>query len=72
MSVFTKEAFQMSAMPSPASTAPNSALPSRRGSVAGGASGMSTPALDNSHIVEINVDACLFDMDGEYLGLSGI
>lgn len=59
----------MSAMPSPASTAPNSTLPSRRGSIAG-ASGASTPALENPHIIEINVDSVLFDMDGTLINSS--
>ncbi|WOO85263.1 Hexitol phosphatase A [Vanrija pseudolonga] len=61
MSVFTKEAFQMSAMPTPASSAPTSNAPSRRGSFAHSA----TP-----HIVEINVESVLFDMDGTLINSS--
>ncbi|KAK6905749.1 phosphatase [Kwoniella mangroviensis CBS 10435] len=63
MSVFTKSAFTMSAMPSPANSAPPSAAPSRRGSFAGLASGQVTPVAE-PHIVSINVESVLFDMDG--------
>lgn len=77
MSVFTKEAFQMSAMPSPASSAAPSAAVSRRGSF-GGEQGSeqqtrsSTPALDNDkpNVVTINVDSVLFDMDGTLINSS--
>ncbi|KAL7424750.1 DL-glycerol-3-phosphatase [Cryptotrichosporon argae] len=76
MSVFTKEAFQMSAMPTPAASAPGSAAPSaapsRRGSFASFAnapSGAMTPAAD-PHIVEINVESVLFDMDGTLINSS--
>ncbi|WWC86286.1 uncharacterized protein L201_001159 [Kwoniella dendrophila CBS 6074] len=63
MSVFTKSAFTMSAMPSPANSLPGSAAPSRRGSFAGLASGQVTPVAE-PHIVSINVESVLFDMDG--------
>nr|ODN79084.1 phosphatase [Cryptococcus depauperatus CBS 7841] len=64
MSVFTKSAFTMSALPSPNTSQPPSAAPSRRGSFASGiASGQLTPVTD-PHIVSINVDSVLFDMDG--------
>ncbi|CAK9787187.1 HAD-like protein [Cutaneotrichosporon oleaginosum] len=66
MSVFTKEAFQMSAMPTPINSAPASVAPSRRGSFAG--SGADTPV--DSHIVEINVESVLFDMDGTLINSS--
>lgn len=69
MSVFTKEAFQMSAMPTPVSSAPASAAVSRRGSFATDAgSGAETPV--DSHIVEINVESVLFDMDGTLINSS--
>ncbi|GMK58966.1 hypothetical protein CspeluHIS016_0604080 [Cutaneotrichosporon spelunceum] len=66
MSVFTKEAFQMSAMPTPVSSAPASTSVSRRGSFA--SFGAETPA--NAHIVEINVESVLFDMDGTLINSS--
>lgn len=69
MSVFTKQAFTMSAMPTPTSTAPPSLNPSRRGSFAVPASGTMTPAVD-PHIVSINVQSVLFDMDGTLLNSS--
>ncbi|WVN85404.1 uncharacterized protein L203_100550 [Cryptococcus depauperatus CBS 7841] len=54
----------MSALPSPNTSQPPSAAPSRRGSFASGiASGQLTPVTD-PHIVSINVDSVLFDMDG--------
>lgn len=70
MSVFTKDAFTMSAMPTPESSMPNSRVASRRGSFATGfASGQMTPS-ENPHIVEINVDSVLFDMDGTLINSS--
>ncbi|WVF70492.1 hypothetical protein IAT40_005282 [Kwoniella sp. CBS 6097] len=70
MSVFTKSAFTMSAMPSPAGSAAPSAAPSRRGSFAGLASGQVTPVAE-PHIVSINVESVLFDMDGTLINSSG-
>ncbi|WVQ85390.1 hypothetical protein IAT38_007555 [Cryptococcus sp. DSM 104549] len=62
MSVFTKDAFTMSALPSPSTSQPPSGAPSRRGSFANGlTSGQLTPVTD-PHIVSINVESCLFDM----------
>lgn len=55
MSVFTKEAFQMSAMPTPAASRPGS------------------PGFEeneNPHIVEIDVESVLFDMDGTLINSS--
>lgn len=69
MSVFTKQAFTMSAMPTPTSTAPPSLNPSRRGSFAVPVSGTMTPAVD-PHIISINVQSVLFDMDGTLLNSS--
>ncbi|WRT64183.1 uncharacterized protein IL334_001112 [Kwoniella shivajii] len=70
MSVFTKSAFTMSALPSPATSQPASAAPSRRGSFAGLASGQVTPVAE-PHIVSINVESVLFDMDGTLINSSG-
>lgn len=61
MSVFTKEAFQMSAMPTPASSLPASAMGSRRASISD---------VTSSNIVEINVASVLFDMDGTLINSS--
>ncbi|KGB77443.1 phosphatase [Cryptococcus deuterogattii 99/473] len=70
MSVFTKSAFTMSALPSPNTSQPPSAAPSRRGSFANGlASGQLTPVTD-PHIVSINVESVLFDMDGTLINSS--
>jgi glycerol 3-phosphatase-1 len=73
MSVFTKEAFQMSALPTPAGSPPASAAPSaaasRRPSFTQPQSGAMTPAVD-PHIVEINVESVLFDMDGTLINSS--
>lgn len=58
----------MSAMPTPVSSLPSSAAVSRRGSFA-----TSTGALPESttpHIVEINVESVLFDMDGTLINSS--
>jgi glycerol 3-phosphatase-1 len=66
MSVFTKQAFTMSAMPTPAGSVAPSMAPSRRGSFASGAM---TPS-ENPHIVEINVESVLFDMDGTLINSS--
>ncbi|BEI83688.1 hypothetical protein CcaverHIS002_0402920 [Cutaneotrichosporon cavernicola] len=66
MSVFTKEAFQMSALPTPVSSAPASTAVSRRGSFASWAS----ETTADSHIVEINVESVLFDMDGTLINSS--
>ncbi|KAJ9126251.1 Haloacid dehalogenase-like protein [Naganishia onofrii] len=63
MSVFAKEAFQMSAMPSP--------VESRRASP--GPHGAVTPAMEPSetpHIAEIDVESVLFDMDGTLINSS--
>ncbi|KAJ9092686.1 Haloacid dehalogenase-like protein [Naganishia friedmannii] len=63
MSVFAKEAFQMSAMPSP--------VESRRASP--GPHGAFTPAMEPSetpHIAEIDVESVLFDMDGTLINSS--
>ncbi|KAJ9094318.1 Haloacid dehalogenase-like protein [Naganishia cerealis] len=63
MSVFAKEAFQMSAMPSP--------VESRRASP--GPTGAVTPAMEPSetpHIAEIDVESVLFDMDGTLINSS--
>ncbi|KAK1926762.1 putative phosphatase [Papiliotrema laurentii] len=69
MSVFTKQAFTMSAMPTPANSAPPSAPVSRRPSFTYPASGTMTPAVD-PHIVQINVESVLFDMDGTLINSS--
>ena len=69
MSVFTKQAFTMSAMPTPTSTAPPSAAVSRRASFARPATGAMTPAVD-PHIIEVNVESVLFDMDGTLINSS--
>ncbi|ORY23221.1 HAD-like domain-containing protein [Naematelia encephala] len=69
MSVFTREKFTMSALPTPAGSAPPSAPTSRRGSFAIPASGAMTPVTD-PHIVEINVESVLFDMDGTLINSS--
>lgn len=75
MSVFTKQAFTMSAMPTPSSSVPASVAPSRRGSFAhvqsmsGSGSGAMTPATD-PHIVTINIESVLFDMDGTLINSS--
>jgi hypothetical protein len=55
MSVFAKEAFQMSAMPSPADSRAMSPVPK----------GAATPAMEpseNPHIAEIDVESVLFDV----------
>ncbi|ODO07188.1 phosphatase [Cryptococcus wingfieldii CBS 7118] len=72
MSVFTKDAFTMSALPSPSPSQPPSTAPSRRGSFANPslASGQMTPSTD-PHIVSINVESVLFDMDGTLINSSG-
>ncbi|WWD17851.1 hypothetical protein CI109_102295 [Kwoniella shandongensis] len=70
MSVFTKSAFAMSAVNTPANSAPPSAAPSRRGSFASLASGQLTPVTD-PHVVSINVESVLFDMDGTLINSSG-
>jgi beta-phosphoglucomutase-like phosphatase (HAD superfamily) len=59
----------MSAMPTPTSTAPPSLANSRRGSFARPASGTMTPAVD-PHIISINVQSMLFDMDGTLINSS--
>lgn len=69
MSVFTKQAFTMSAMPTPANSAPPSQPVSRRSSFTYPMSGAITPAAD-PHIVEINVESVLFDMDGTLINSS--
>ena len=70
MSVFTKQAFTMSAIPTPANSAPPSAPVSRRSSFTYPvSSGAITPAAD-PHIVEINVESVLFDMDGTLINSS--
>jgi glycerol 3-phosphatase-1 len=69
MSVFTKQAFTMSAMPTPAGSAAPSTAPSRRASFAYPQSGAMTPA-ENPHIVDINVESVLFDMDGTLINSS--
>lgn len=69
MSVFTKQAFTMSAMPTPAGSAAPSMAPSRRSSFTYPASGAMTPA-ENPHIVDINVESVLFDMDGTLINSS--
>jgi len=69
MSVFTKQAFTMSAMPTPAGSAAPSMAPSRRSSFAYPQSGAMTPA-ENPHIVDINVESVLFDMDGTLINSS--
>ncbi|KAK8865958.1 hypothetical protein IAR55_001107 [Kwoniella newhampshirensis] len=70
MSVFTKSAFAMSAVNTPANSVPPSTAPSRRGSFASLASGQLTPVND-PHIVSINVESVLFDMDGTLINSSG-
>lgn len=55
MSVFAKEAFQMSALPSPADSRARSPVPT----------GAVTPAMEpseNPHIAEIDVESVLFDV----------
>lgn len=55
MSVFAKEAFQMSALPSPAESRARSPVPA----------GAVTPAMEpseNPHIAEIDVESVLFDV----------
>lgn len=74
MSVFTKQAFTMSAMPTPANSVPASVAPTRRSSFAhaqssGSGSGAMTPATD-PHIVHINIESVLFDMDGTLINSS--
>jgi len=70
MSVFTKQAFTMSAMPTPSNSVPASKAPSRRSSFAyPESSGAMTPAAD-PHIVTINVESVLFDMDGTLINSS--
>jgi glycerol 3-phosphatase-1 len=69
MSVFTRQAFTMSALPTPSSSQPASAVPSRRPSFTYPASGTITPASD-PHIVTIDVESVLFDMDGTLINSS--
>lgn len=59
----------MSALPTPSSSQPASAAPSRRGSFAALASGQLTPVTD-PHVVSINVESVLFDMDGTLINSS--
>lgn len=59
----------MSAMPTPAGSAAPSMAPSRRSSFTYPASGAMTPA-ENPHIVDINVESVLFDMDGTLINSS--
>jgi glycerol 3-phosphatase-1 len=63
MSVFTRQAFTMSALPTPAATAPPTAANSRRGSFA-------IPLVEHPHIVDIRVQSVLFDMDGTLINSS--
>lgn len=71
MSVFTKDLFSMSALPTPVGTAPPTPAMSRRNSFVyqNGGSGSLTPATD-PHIVEIAVESVLFDMDGTLINSS--
>jgi len=69
MSVFTRQAFTMSALPTPSSSQPPSQAPSRRPSFTYPASGTITPATD-PHIVTIDVESVLFDMDGTLINSS--
>lgn len=60
MSVFAKEAFQMSALPSPAESRARSPVPA----------GAVTPAMEpseNPHIAEIDVESVLFDVSAAKL-----